>query len=180
MKHLYEKHTKQHHYQVHDTVMLWRPTHKKGISRCWQPKWSGPWTIVRLVGEVNCQLINAAHKLSPVVHVNQLRQIPKRSTHLHHCLLPAQNINAHDPNHATCDICNTIDTTTENQNPKYALIKEGGNDESNVYDLNVLLNPDENNANNDNIPDSQRIEDNWCRLEISNILPRTTRSNSVS
>ena len=65
MKKQYDKDAKQHHYQVHDKVMLWHPNKKKGISRCWQPNWSGPWTITRLIGNLNCQLSNPQSNATP-------------------------------------------------------------------------------------------------------------------
>ena len=38
MKKQYDKNTSKHHYQINDTVMLWNPPQKKGVSRCFQPK----------------------------------------------------------------------------------------------------------------------------------------------
>ena len=82
MKKQYDKNTSKHHYQINDTVMLWNPPQKKGVSRCFQPKWSGPWTITHLIGDVNCKLIDLGGKVSPTVHVNQLKYVPPRSVHL--------------------------------------------------------------------------------------------------
>ena len=62
MKEQYDKQTKKHHYQPHDTVMLWHPNKTRGVSHCWQPKWSGPWTIKRLIGDLNCEIISQDEK----------------------------------------------------------------------------------------------------------------------
>ncbi len=62
--------------------MLWHPPQKKGNSRCFKPKWSGPWTITHLIGDLNCKLVNEHGIVSPTVHVNQLKYIPPRSIHL--------------------------------------------------------------------------------------------------
>ena len=44
------------------SVMLGALHKSKGISLCWQPNWSGPWTIVQLPGEVNCKLQKSTGK----------------------------------------------------------------------------------------------------------------------
>ena len=185
MKAQYDKNTKKHHYKVHDTVMLWKPTPKKGISHCWQPKWSGPWTIARLVGEVNCQLVNSDNKLSPVVHVNQLKYIPKRSTQLNVSLTPDKDIIEQNTNQSTCDIFHDLDNVPDNQET-HVIVHEGGNDRpenatdrARVNEPNEHLNIGENNENNV-IPENQRMNENWCRINISNILSYRTRSKSVT
>ena len=185
MKAQYDKNTKKHHYKVHDTVMLWKPTPKKGISHCWQPKWSGPWTIARLVGEVNCQLVNSDNKLSPVVHVNQLKYIPKRSTQLNDSLTPDKDIIEQNTNQSICDIFHDLDNVPDNQET-HVIVHEGGNDRpenatdrARVNEPNEHLNIGENNENNV-IPENQRMNENWCRIDISNILPHRTRSKSLT
>ena len=56
MKETYDKKTTSHEFVVGDQVMLWDPPHRKGVSRAFQPKWNGPWTIVRLIENTNCQI----------------------------------------------------------------------------------------------------------------------------
>ena len=60
--------------------MLWKPYKKKGLSGCFQPKWDGPWTIVKFTGDrnVNCKITHcrdAAKKMN--VHINQLKLVSK-------------------------------------------------------------------------------------------------------
>ena len=84
MKQQYARTASKHHYKVNDTVMLWHPPQKTGISRCFLAKWSGPWTITHLIGDFNCKLVNQRDQVSPTMHVNQLKYVPPRSAHLVH------------------------------------------------------------------------------------------------
>ena len=62
--------------------MLRHLLQKTSISRCFQAKWSDPWTITHLIGDLNCKLVNQRGQVSPTIHVNQLKYVPPRSAHL--------------------------------------------------------------------------------------------------
>ena len=114
MKKQYDKNTSKHHYKINDTVMLWSPPQKKGISRCFQAKWLGPWIITELLGDLNCKLVNPSGKVSPTVHVNQLKYVPPRSVHMMNpstVLKPTQET----PQENFCDIFPGL-TNTESNN----------------------------------------------------------------
>ncbi len=161
MKLQYDKSTTKHHYKVDDTVMLWKPTPKTGISRCWQPKWSGPWKIVRLVGDVNCQLMNTANKLSPVVHVNQLKYIPKRANHLNEPLNTPQDVSTHRTIPQPCDVFSDLSDAIDHQEQRNDFVQEEGEGRPEYANHPI-------------------INENWCQLNVSNILPQRTRSNSMT
>ena len=62
--------------------MLWKPYKRKGLSGCFQPKWDGPWSIVKFTGngKTNCKIVKCnepSKKLN--VHVNQLK--PAKTRH---------------------------------------------------------------------------------------------------
>ena len=57
--------------------MLWWPYRKKGIPHSFQPKWKGPYTLVKL-DETNCQIQIEDGKVKNV-HLNQLKLVRKRS-----------------------------------------------------------------------------------------------------
>ena len=118
------------------------------------------------------------------MHVNQLKYIPKRSTHLTDSLTPDQDIIKQNTIHATCDIY--LDNVTDNQH-NHDIIHEDGNDRpenatepEEANEPNEHLNICENNENNEIIPENQRQNENWCRIDISNILHHRTRSKSVT
>ena len=184
MKTQYDKNTKKHHYKVHDTVMLWNPRAKQGVSRCWQPKWCGPWKVLKLIGDTNCQLIKDDSKFSPVVHVNQLKYIPQRFTHFHtlptHGQPPCQNLFR-----KTCNIFNELDNATSNAKQSQGIIQEDGNDRSeimteqeNVDEPQEHLEPGKSNGANE-VNENKHLTESWCRLNVSNILPGRTRSQSL-
>ena len=76
MKKVYDKHVTSHNFAVGDHVMLWDPPHRTGVSRSFQPKWQGPWTIVELIGTTNCQ-IKKEKGCRKYVHLNQLKKVVK-------------------------------------------------------------------------------------------------------
>ena len=78
MKTSYDKRSTQHSFTVGDTVMMWDPPQKSGISKAFQPKWRGPWTIVRSVSPTNCQLCDEVGK-TKYVHFNLLKKVEKRN-----------------------------------------------------------------------------------------------------
>ena len=219
MKKQYDKNTSKHHYQINDTVMLWNPPQKKGISRCFQPKWSGPWTITHLIGDVICKLIDLSGKVSPTVHVNQLKYVPPRSVHLaNQSAIPKPPQEA--PQENFCDIFadlnnvetnNCIDNTVhiegargggnvadnfnatehhdiDNEPARGAIIvdrdlQEGQliNDERNEQRAEQPIDDEQTVLPVDTQEDDNSIMNrNWCRVDISNILPNRTRSKSVT
>ena len=106
----YGKHTIiKHHYKVGDTEMLWKPYKQKGISRCWQSSWGGPWTITRLIGDLNFQLENANQQPGPLVHFNQLKYVPPRYRHLQ---VPRQ-FSVPEQAHISADPCSIFDLLQE-------------------------------------------------------------------
>ena len=170
MKQQYDKKTTQHHYKINDTVMLWNPPQKRGISRCFQPKWSGPWTITHLIGDLNCKLVDASGKASPTIHVNQLKYIPPRSIHLLNKAtdpLPAKE----PPKKKVCDIFADLTNTKTTNLIDDRVHVEGARGGGNTGDLNHREQPEDNN---------NMINRNWCRVDIANILPNRTRSHSLT
>ena len=81
MKKAYDKKKSRHKFAVGDSVMLWWPYFKPGISRAFQPKWKGPYVIRRLVGDTNCT-IELHDKSLKHVHLNQLKMAAVRVPHL--------------------------------------------------------------------------------------------------
>ena len=78
MKKVYDRKNSHHTFEVGDSVMLWWPYRKKGISRAFQPRWTGPFEIQKLIGQTNCTLKlpdgNMKH-----VHLNQLKKVAVRN-----------------------------------------------------------------------------------------------------
>ena len=214
MKNQYDKNTSKHHYKINDTVMLWNPPQKKGISRCFQPKWSGPWTITHLVGDLNCKLINQCGKVSPTVHVNQLKYLPPRSAHLiDQSTVPKPTTEA--PQGNFCDIfadLNNVDTNTRDDHTIHIEGARGGgiveSNLNNIENHNIdneparsevvvernlqvdqLINNEQNEQCGEQPIDNEQnvlqvdpptydhsiINENWCRIDDSNILPNRTR-----
>ena len=60
----YDKNVHTSKIPVGSSVMLWDPGKKLGLSKCFQPKWSGPWTIIYYTSETNCKLSNNRTKKS--------------------------------------------------------------------------------------------------------------------
>ena len=78
MKDNYDKTAKPSPFKIGDRVMLWKPYKKKGLSGCFQPKWDGPWSIVKFTGQhnMNCKIVNSADPSKTMnVHVNQLKLV---------------------------------------------------------------------------------------------------------
>eukprot|EP00794_Sanderia_malayensis_P005772 gene5772-6477_t len=179
MKKQYDTHAKAHHYQVHDTVMLWHPNKKKGISRCWQPNWSGPWTITRLIGDLNCQLANAQSKATPVVHVNQLKYIAPRFDHLK---TSSRSVNSTppQPQPTTTDIFESLVTDQIPNNtqdePNFNTNREGNVEM--VQNRNVGRDEPDSVAPVDE--DLPIITGGWCNMNQGNIIEQRTRSQSVT
>ncbi len=78
MKKAYDKDTTFSPFSVGDTVMLWKPYKRKGISGCFQPKWHGPWKILKFTGRSNsnCKIVECGKPTNKLnVHVNQLKLV---------------------------------------------------------------------------------------------------------
>ena len=58
--------------------MLKVPPDRRGVSKSFQPRWSGPWIINKLIGITNCQLENESGTVKHV-HCNQLKKTEKRN-----------------------------------------------------------------------------------------------------
>ena len=90
MKLQFDKGAKPSPFAVGDHVMLWKSYQKKGLSGCFQPKWHGPWQIVKFTGEsnTNCKIVNCGDPEAKLnVHVNQLKLVKsqcKTNTSLQH------------------------------------------------------------------------------------------------
>ena len=84
MKSQFDKGAKPSPFSVGDIVMLWKPYKKKGISGCFQPKWDGPWSIIKFTGDkkINCKIVHCREPTKKLnVHINQLK-LMKVSDHL--------------------------------------------------------------------------------------------------
>ena len=57
--------------------MLWDPPHQKGISRCFQPRWQGPWVITDIIGPTNCRIMDSKEN-EKTIHFNQLKKVLTR------------------------------------------------------------------------------------------------------
>ena len=78
MKSQFDKGANPSPFAVGDQVMLWKPYKRKGLSGCFQPKWHGPWQIVKFTGKrkINCKIVNCRDPKSKLnVHVNQLKLV---------------------------------------------------------------------------------------------------------
>ena len=180
MKQQYDKTASKHHYKVNDTVMLWHPPQKTGISRCFQAQWSGPWTITQLIGDLNCKLVNHRGQVSPTVHVNQLKYMPPRSDYL---VSPSYTPTPGPATtHAsTCDIFADLPDVTERQcfhSPTRIENSQGGGNGTDTADTTEQHNTDGAPARSTADIEGDLLADNWCKVDISNILANRTRSAS--
>ena len=178
MKKQYDKHAKEHHYQVNDKVMLWHPNKKKGIPRCWQPNLSRPWTINRLIGDLHCQLATSQSTTTPVVHVNQLKYILPRFNHLQTQQISAK-ITPQQYN-TTTDIFEPLCTkqATPNARDECNLIINREEHEETVENRPVNRKELERRVQADE--DTSVISRGWCIFNQGNILQQRTRSQSIT
>ena len=78
MKTQFDKLSKPCPFAVGDQVMLWKPYRKKGLSGCFQPKWHGPWSILKFTGakKINCKIVDCNDPTAKMnVHINQLKLV---------------------------------------------------------------------------------------------------------
>ena len=82
MKQQYDKTAGRYHkLSVGDSVMLWDPYYNPKVSRCFQRKWNGPYTIDRFTSDSNCKIVDCSNKYK-FVHVNQLKRTEPRKCNL--------------------------------------------------------------------------------------------------
>ena len=101
-------------------------------------------------------------------------------------LTPVQDIIKQNTNHAICDLFQNVDYVTDNQQ-NHDIVRVGENAKpengtalEGVNEPNEHLQLGENNENNDIIPENQRMNKNWCGIDVSKILLHRTRSRSVT
>ena len=150
MKKVYDRKNSSHTFEAGDSVMLWWPYYKPGISRSFQPRWSGPFVIEKLIGQTNCT-IKLHDGSMKHVHLNQLKKVAVRNPDF--CLNPVRRDK--DDIRPSCSrvfeaICNEID-----------------DDASTVYDSALEDLDYEEGGEND---------DAWCGLNDRNIIGARTRS----
>ena len=66
MKASYDCHATSHKFAIGEHVMIWDPPHQKGISRCFQPRWQGPWVITVIIGSTNCRILDSKGNVKTV------------------------------------------------------------------------------------------------------------------
>ena len=78
-KQQYDKKVKLSRINVNDTVMMSYNYNKRGVSKCFIPKWNGPWLVLRFTGPSNCVIVNSKgeHKN---VNIDQLKKVETRDT----------------------------------------------------------------------------------------------------
>ena len=143
MKNVYDRKISHHRFNEGEFVMLWWPYTTKGKSRVFQPKWKGPYKIVRLIDETNCTIILENGTLKNV-HLNQVKPVQVRN-----------------------NLRNDRDVQ--------------GNVQSSAEDVGPLF----DDLSNDNVEIDDHIQnedvenDQWCGLDIRNVLNSRTRSGNV-
>ena len=156
--------------------MLWHPPQKTGIPRCFQAKWSGPWTITHLIGDLNCKLVNQRGQVSPTIHVNQ----PPRSAHLVN-QSNAPTLRPTTTHVSNCDIFADLPDVKEHQcvhPPTRIETSQSGGHGTDTADTTEQHNTDAEPARSTADSEGDLQISNWCKADISNILPARTRSAS--
>ena len=75
MKKSYDRQATSHKFTIEKThIMLWDPPHQKGISRCFQPRWQGPWVTTDIIGPTNCRIM-VSKENEKTIHFNQLKKV---------------------------------------------------------------------------------------------------------
>ena len=145
----YDKNTKNVKMSIGETVMLWYPYHKTGISKCFVPKWTGPWKVTAISGTSNCRIKNAKGE-SKWVNFDQLKRVETRVD----TFSSAVDEKLDDAT-STCNDLFDIDVCADNS------INEGEH-------VNDAM------PQNDNEPGTG----SWCEVDVNNILPHRTRSGT--
>ena len=74
MKSQYDKNAKEPNFEIGDSVWVYTPQLKKGLSKKLLHFWHGPYRIVQKLSPVNYQLFTQENKpISAVVHVNRMK-----------------------------------------------------------------------------------------------------------
>jgi len=72
-KRYYEKHTKHLEFEVGDTVYLYNPGVKKGVSAIFRQPWVGPLRVTEKKSRLNYAIVDR-HGKRLIVHVNWLKK----------------------------------------------------------------------------------------------------------
>ena len=72
-KRYYDKHAKHHEFEVGDTVYLYNPAYKKGVSTKFRRPWQGPWRVTEKKSRLNYAIVDRRGRRL-VVHVNRLKR----------------------------------------------------------------------------------------------------------
>ena len=150
MKRKYDKKNTRHDIRVGSNVMLWWPYYKKGIPRAFQPSWKGPFTVMELIGNTNCK-IKDANGTTKCVHMNQLKLVEKRNSYSsHRRYIPPP--------------------VRDNDDGDSSFTFDGDEDVGNV---------DGDGEEGDMMVRDPLINNGWCNIDESNILPHRTRGGNV-
>ena len=72
-KRYYDKRAKHREFEVGDTVYLYNPAVKKGVSAMFRRPWLGPWRVTERKSRLNYAIVDRRGKRL-VVHVNRLKK----------------------------------------------------------------------------------------------------------
>ena len=165
MKSQYDMETKQPFLSVGDTVMLWKPYKKIGISRCFQPNWDGPWVIESFSSDTYCRIVRKdSSETINNVHVNQLKSTTSRDNNL-----PYINTQLDDT---------VIDTSDIHDHYLEDFEDDDDNVVQNYRQPNLIDNRLVNDVNGGNVIQNEQpnvIDNTWVNLDVNNILPNRTR-----
>ena len=206
MKQAYDKGSAPSPFSVGDSVMLWKPYKKKGISGCFQPKWHGPWVILKFTGKAkrNCTIHecqNPSNKLN--VHVNQLKLLKNYIKENKNTTQHIQKQNKNKTQHTQQYTNSSRNIYRHNSNNNSTFRSSGGVDGTDGADsfLHYLDDLDDDgdvavpagaapaDAGQLNeiihqppqaqaLPPRQQIDQRWVGLDPSNIIPGgRTRNN---
>ena len=158
MKQQYDKGSQLLNISIGDKVMLWNPYGKSGTSKCFQPKWTGPWTVHSFTGKVNCKIENDGNGQMKNVHVNQLKIIQDR-----YKSLQPDDTNTNTPNN---------DTNSSNYNvaSDNFYFHENNDEIERETEENIVPVP----MNRNNV-----INKAWVDIDPTNIIQHRTRYGGV-
>ena len=150
MKTTYDKKVSRYHIKEGDSVMLWWPYFKKGLSRSLQPKWKGPFLVKKVIGETNCTL-TLDDGTEKHVHLNQLKPVERRRILNSHTQstpqAPAKGVSVDSP---VVELHDLPEDETDYESASESLEDASTGDERN--------------------------NDRWCGVSGSNIIGTRTRS----
>ena len=148
MKHQYDRGVQGRNVSIGDQVMLWSPYKKSKLSRCFQPNWTGPWTVHDFTGPSNCKLIsnNGQYKN---VHINQLKFVETRHVKSEPLFNKVDKVDQQATIDRHCD---------ENKQIDLIEILDTMDEADHIRTLNGDI-----------------IGRNWVELDQTNILPHRTR-----